>query len=75
MPGVIRPYTLTDVLSTINQSAQTGGATVGVSSTVFAAIAETDESIPATSMADSATTTAATPAGWEQGVWGGIQWQ
>lgn len=75
MPGVIRPYTLTDVLATINQAAQGGSVTTGLSSTVFSVIAEADESVPSTSMADAATTSAAVPTGWDQGQWGATQWQ
>lgn len=75
MPGVIRPYTLTDVLATINQSAQNANANTGLSATVYSVIAEADESVLATSIADSATTTAAAPTGWDQGQWGATQWQ
>lgn len=75
MPGVIRPYTLVDVLATINQNATNNGATVGANAVAFGIIAEADESIPASSIADAATTAAAATAGWDQGQWGSVGWQ
>jgi hypothetical protein len=38
-------------------------------------VAEADESIPATAMADTAVTVAAVPTGWDQAQWGLTQWQ
>jgi hypothetical protein len=73
MPGVIRPYTLLDVLATINQNA-TGNATVGANTSAFGIIAEADESIPAAAVADAATAAVAATAGWDQGTWGGVGW-
>jgi len=75
MPGVIRPYTLLDVLATINQNATSNGATGGANTSAFGIIAEADESIPTTSIADTATAAAAATAGWDQGTWGGVGWQ
>jgi hypothetical protein len=76
MPGVIRPYTLVDVLATINgQGAAAGSSTsVGVSAAGFGVVAEVDDAVPGVSMADAATATAAPPASWDQGTWGGVQW-
>lgn len=76
MPGVIRPYTLTDVLSTITgQAGQAGSATIGANSTTFGIVAEADESIPAGSMADTAATIPAVPAPWDRAIWGMTSWQ
>lgn len=75
MPGVIRPYTLTDILATINnQNGQSASGTTGAATVTFGIIAEADESIPGTSIADSATTTSAVSAGWDQTVWGATSW-
>lgn len=69
MPGVYRPTTLIDVLSTLNQGLlppvqADDQNTQGV-------FIEDDETI---ALADSMTTTVAAPAGWDAGVWGGTQW-
>lgn len=71
MPGVYRPYTLTDVLGTIistqSQAAQPVGSVTGVG--FFAEAGEA--SMP---LADSATATAQALPGWDQGVWGALSW-
>lgn len=68
MPGVFRPYTLTDILGTIQQQAigDTGTSVSGVGY-----YAEADESV---TLADSATATAQVPATWDGGVWGAAEW-
>jgi hypothetical protein len=71
MPGVLRPYTLTDVLGTLNaqnQAAQQGVTQVNA----VGSFAEADETVPAS---DSATATHAAPNGWDAGIWGATQWQ
>lgn len=68
--GVFRPYTLVDVLGSINgqNSASPDTSTSGVGF-----IAEADEQ---TAWADSATTVVRTSVpGWDQEVWGGSAWQ
>lgn len=71
MPGVLRPYTLADVLATINQQSTATSATSG-SVTGVGFFEEADEAVP---VADSATATASAPAGWDAGVWGATLWQ
>lgn len=73
MPGVIRPYTLTDVLQTMNQNTMNQGATVGANSTTFGVIAEVDD--VTTPLGDSGAVTHSVPAGWDQGQWGSVSWQ
>lgn len=71
MPGVLRPYTLADVLATINQQSSASSVVSG-SVTGVGFFSEADETVP---LADSATATAGTPAGWDSGVWGATLWQ
>jgi hypothetical protein len=68
VPGVYRPYTLTDVLGTIQQQAigDTGTSTAGLGY-----YAETDEAV---TMADSATTTLQPLPAWDRGEWGQFSW-
>lgn len=73
MPGVIRPYTLTDVLQTMNQAQINQGATVGANSATFGVIAEVDDSV--TPVGDTGSATHSAPAGWDQGQWGATSWQ
>jgi hypothetical protein len=77
MPGVLRPYTLIDLLGQINgQSQASSDTTTGASATGFGVVAEADEQIPATSLVDAATTLLLTSApGWDQAQWGGFTWQ
>ena len=70
MPGVLRPYTLEDVLGAMNnqiQSAQQAELISGVGS-----FAEADETL---TLADSATGAHSAPAGWDAGIWGATSWQ
>lgn len=71
MAGVLRPYTLADVLGTINLAATANVAASG-SVTGVGFFSEADETLPLT---DSATATAAAPAAWDAGVWGATLWQ
>ncbi len=72
MPGVLRPYTLIDLLGQINgQSQSNTGTTTGASATAFAQIAEVDEQITAT---DTVAGVVRTVAGWDQEVWGASSW-
>lgn len=68
MPGVYRPYTLTDVLGSIQQQAvgNTDTSTSGVGY-----YAEADETMTA---ADSATATVQVPTTWDNGEWGQFTW-
>lgn len=69
MPGVFRPYTLVDVLGTMNEqlSQPTGDTINGLGN-----FAETDES---TTIADSMTTTLVVGTyAWDAGVWGSVTW-
>lgn len=73
MAGVIRPYTLVDVLATINQNQGNQNATTGATGIAFGVIAEVDD--PVTGIADSATATHSPPPGWDAGIWGATAWQ
>lgn len=69
MPGIFRPYTLVDVLGTINdQSTQTTANDIidGLSD-----FAEVDETFPIT---DSATGTVQANPAWDSGTWGTFTW-
>lgn len=72
MPGVLRPYTLVDVLSTIyNQNGQ--GALGGTQALTvpLSAVAEADETATA---ADSAFATSQANVTWDGGVWNAASW-
>ncbi len=66
--GVLRPYTLVDVLGTLNQQSQqqTGTTISGLSG-----FAEADESA---TVGDAVTASAQTPPGWDQTTWGAAVW-
>lgn len=68
MPGVFRPYTLVDVLGTMNEqlTAPTGDTIDG-----FGFFAETDEQM---SFTDSVTTTVQVNATYDNGRWGSFTW-
>ena len=69
MPGVFRPYTLVDVLGTINENnaqQQTNGQINGLG-----AFVEADETLGAV---DSVTTTVQTNPAWDAGQWGAFTW-
>jgi hypothetical protein len=68
MPGVFRPYTLADVLGSIQQQAL-GDTATSVSGVGY--FAEADESVP---LADSVTGTAQLPSTWDNGEWGQFSW-
>ena len=68
MPGVFRPYSLADVLGTLQQQAL-GNTDTSVSG--IGSIAEADESV---TMADSATGTAALNPAYDAGTWGAVVW-
>lgn len=68
MPGVYRPYSLADVLGTIQQQAM-GNTDTSVSG--LGSFAEDDETVP---LADSATGTAAVNPAWDGGTWGAVTW-
>jgi hypothetical protein len=72
MAGVLRPYTLIDVLGQINgQSQSSTGTTTGASSTAFGQIGEVNEQVSAV---DSAVGVVRAVAGWDQEVWGASTW-
>lgn len=71
MPGVTRPYTLVDILATINGPGSQGTTTSTNVVTGLGIFVEPDETIPLT---DSVSTTVAAPATWDNGIWGGTQW-
>jgi hypothetical protein len=72
MPGVIRPYTLVDVLSTIYDQATAGSQGLnGQAIVVVGIVAEVDETV---TVVDSAITDSATNATWDNGVWNGFAW-
>lgn len=69
MPGVYRPYTIVDVLGTINTQANAPTGDYIISSQGF--FAETDEEFRTT---DSMTTTVQASPAWDAGVWGSFSW-
>lgn len=68
MPGVFRPYTLVDVLGTINQQSSSPTGDTILSLGVFA---ETDESM---STQDTVTTSHAVNPPYENATWGTFTW-
>lgn len=68
MPGVFRPYSLADVLGSMQQQAigDTGTSVSGLGS-----LAEADETV---TIADSATGTAGVNPAWDAGTWGAVIW-
>ena len=68
MPGVFRPYSLADVLGTIQAQAQ-GNTDTSVSG--LGSLAEADETV---TLAESVTGTAAVNPAWDGGTWGAIDW-
>ena len=68
MPGVFRPYTLVDVLGTMNEqlTAPTGDTIDG-----FGFFAETDEAM---TFNDSMATTVQANSTYDNGVWGAFTW-
>jgi hypothetical protein len=74
MPGVVRPYTIVDVLQTIYSAAT--GNNAGVSNTnpssVISLVGEADEQM---SLVDATTGVSEVNRGWGSGVWGEIGWQ
>jgi len=69
MSGVVRPTTLIDVLATINQNSLP--PVQADDTTAQGVFVEADEAM---TLADSMTTTVATPAGWDGGLWGSTCW-
>lgn len=70
MPGVIRPYTLVDILGTISGQNSQGNQGNTALTTPLSAVAEVDETVTS---ADSATALSSAAKGWDQEVWG-IPW-
>lgn len=70
MPGVFRPYTLVDILGTLNQGVQqaTQGDTIITGTSV---IGEADENM---ALSDTVTGTVTTNQGWNQVTWGTVAW-
>lgn len=70
MPGVFRPYTLTDILAGV--SGASGGALVeDTADTATGVFGEADE---VATLADSMTTTVALNSTWDNGTWGAFSW-
>lgn len=68
MPGVYRPYTLVDVLGTLNQqNAEQSGGVV----TAIGVFVETDEGMTSH---DTMTTIVQASPGWDAGEWGSFTW-
>lgn len=70
MSGVVRPYTLADVLGALSD--QIGATTSTTTVQSLGQFVEDDESV--TSAEVTPTLTVAANAGWDQGVWGGFGW-
>jgi hypothetical protein len=68
VPGVYRPYSLADVLGSMQQQA-IGDTDTSVSG--LGSIAEADEAVPS---AETVTATAAVNPAWDGGTWGAITW-
>lgn len=69
MPGAFRPFTLVDVLSTLNdQSTVVDSTLIDAGLGLFS---EVDETVP---LADSMTTTVQAPPTWDSGCWGSTSW-
>lgn len=68
MPGVYRPYSLADVLGSMQQQA-IGNTDTSVSG--LGSLAEADESV---TLADAVTGTAQVNPAWDGGTWGAITW-
>jgi hypothetical protein len=68
VPGVFRPYSLADVLGTIQQQAL-GDTDTSVSG--LGTIAEADEAV---SLAETVTATAQVNPAWGAGQWGSVVW-
>jgi len=72
MPGVLRPYTLVDVLNTIND--QTGMGSQGATSSLTIPLSSVGEVDEATTVADSAFGSVSTSTAWDRGVWNAGTW-
>lgn len=73
MPGVLRPYTLVDVLSTINDQSGAGSQGSATALTVpLSTIAEADETTASSDSAFASTQTGGIL--WDQGVWSAGTW-
>jgi hypothetical protein len=70
MPGVVRPYTLVDVLGTLNSQSQ-GSSNVATTISGLGYFAEADETVSST---DSASTLVTANLGWDQGAFNAITW-
>lgn len=70
MPGVLRPYTLTDVLASVNGASGDASA-VDTAETSTGVFGEADETA---TLADTVTTTVAVNSAWDNGVWGAFSW-
>lgn len=71
MSGVLRAYSLADVLGTLNSQSSGGASSATGTVTGVGFFSEADESVP---MGDTVTAAAAVPAGWDGGVWGATVW-
>lgn len=70
MPGIVRPYTLLDVLSTINdQLGQQAASSTSITGIGY--FGEADEMLM---LSDSVTGVVGSPPGWDGGNWGAIVW-
>jgi hypothetical protein len=69
MPGVSRPFTLVDVLGTMNEQNQALGTNDMVNG--LGDFGEVDETVP---VSDSMTTVVQLNAAWDQGQWGQVTW-
>lgn len=72
MPGVLRPYSLVDVLNTINNQNGMGSTSPTTLTTPLSTVAEADETATATDTAFATSQTGGTL--WDQGVWSASSW-
>lgn len=68
MPGVFRPYTLVDILGTLNEETQGAQGTIITAQGLFA---ETDESFTSS---DTMTTVVQANRNYDAGNWGSFTW-
>lgn len=69
MPGVLRPYTLTDVIATLN--GQSTAATPDTSINGIGVYAEDDDAV---TVGDSWTSAVQANPTWDNGIWGQFTW-
>lgn len=75
-PGTIRPYTLVDILNTINDQAvgDVGNAVTSGVAFVVGIVGDFDDPVTVTDVASGSVFASGTT-GWDQGLWNAFTWQ